>query len=217
MVSKVGVGNKHSALSTGRASPGSDGRWTLETADWALVAALVVSVGAEMLIQVLHRAPAGSRRRDSKSYLLIVVGFLSSVLLAVVLWFLDLGALSTPRSTGRWLGVAVMMFGQLIRWWAVLTLKKFFTVEVALHPGHRLVQTGPYRFARHPSYTGMAFWFLGLGVALNNWASTIALCLPFVVVMSYRIRVEERVLLDAFGADYEEYSKRTKRWFPGIH
>lgn len=189
----------------------------MEIADWALVAAVVVSVAAELLIQVTHQAPSASRRRDSKSYLFIIVGFLSSVVLAVAVWILDVGALSTPRSTLRWWGVAVMMSGQLIRWWAVLTLKDQFTVEVTIRSGHRLVRTGPYRFARHPSYTGMALWFLGLGIALNNWASLVALCLPFLVVMSYRIRVEEQALLQAFGAEYEEYAKRTKRWFPGIY
>lgn len=68
----------------------------------------------------------------------------------------------------------------------------------------------------HHSYSGSLLSFLGLGLALENWISLVILvALPLASTL-YRISVEERALLDHFGAGYEKYGERTKSLVPGI-
>src|SRR5206468_3067801 len=70
---------------------------------------------------------------------------------------------------------------------------------------------------RHPSYTGSLIAFLGLGVSLGNWVGLVALFLPILAGFLYRIRVEERALVESLGEEYVEYSRATKRLLPGLY
>jgi len=121
-----------------------------------------------------------------------------------------------PISPGWIRAVALVLFagGLAVRWWAVITLGKFFTVDVATHDDHALVSTGPFRFVRHPSYTGLLLAFLGFGVSLGNAASLVVLMTPIVVAFVYRMRVEEEALRRTLGASYDAYCARTKRLIP---
>jgi len=110
----------------------------------------------------------------------------------------------------------LLIFGLAIRWTAILTLGKLFTVNVAVHNGHALIDQGIYRFARHPSYTGLLMAFLGLGLFSQNWLSSASLLLPFSFGIYNRVIREEQVLHSLFGQAYTSYCKRTKRFFPGI-
>jgi protein-S-isoprenylcysteine O-methyltransferase len=114
-------------------------------------------------------------------------------------------------------GAAVFAAGLALRWYAILYLGRFFTVNVAISRDHQLIDTGPYRFIRHPSYSGALMAFLGLGLCIGNWASLAAMLLPTLVVFSWRIRVEERALLGALGEQYFTYMQRTKRLVPAIY
>lgn len=113
-------------------------------------------------------------------------------------------------------GLFLVATGMLVRWHAVRTLGRFFTVNVALQEGHRLVREGPYRKVRHPAYAGLCLAVAGLGLTLGNVLSTVLLFLPFFVALLHRIRVEEDALLARLGDDYREYRKETKLLIPGI-
>lgn len=102
------------------------------------------------------------------------------------------------------------------RWYAVRTLGKYFTLQVAIQPGQTVVESGPYRLIRHPSYTGSLMSILGLGLVLSNWLSLIAVLLFTILGYSYRIWVEEMTLVNALGEPYRDYMKRTKRIVPFI-
>jgi len=80
-----------------------------------------------------------------------------------------------------------------------------------------VLRTGLYSFVRHPSYLGMEVGFLAIGLHTRNWA-----CLMWVFVLPtlailYRIHVEEAALREAFGEEYADYSRVTKRLFPGVY
>lgn len=123
-----------------------------------------------------------------------------------------------PFSPGAIRAGALVLFlgGIAFRWWAVVTLGKFFTVDVATHADHVLVDTGPFRLVRHPSYTGLLLAFLGLGVSLGNGLSVVVLMVPIVLALAYRMRVEEAALRSSLGAPYDDYCARTKRLIPGV-
>ncbi len=126
----------------------------------------------------------------------------------------------SARIGGGWivfgLGELVFLAGLALRYWAVLTLGRFFKVTVSIQAGHRVVRSGPYRVLRHPSYTGVLAILLGLGLILGTWIGLAALIVLPLIGVLIRIRVEERVLLDALGDEYASYAAATKRLVPGV-
>lgn len=91
------------------------------------------------------------------------------------------------------------------------------SINVAIASDHRLVESGPYRFVRHPSYTGALMLFLGLGVAMGNWLSVVIISVPIFLAFWWRMRIEEAALLEALGETYRSYMNRTKRLIPMIY
>lgn len=117
----------------------------------------------------------------------------------------------------RIVGSGLFFLGLAIRWYSIIHLGRFFTVNVAIASDHRLIDTGPYRFVRHPSYSGALMAFLGLGLCLRNFASLGLMVVPAWLVFMRRMQVEEAALLQAFGDRYREYIRRTKRVIPAIY
>jgi protein-S-isoprenylcysteine O-methyltransferase len=116
-------------------------------------------------------------------------------------------------------GVGAVIFGAglALRWWTILVLGRFFTVDVQIARDHRLVQTGPFRVLRHPSYTGVLLAFVGFGLSLANWAAFLILMLPITMALMHRMTVEEDALRRALGQTYVDYMARTKRLIPRFY
>ena len=105
----------------------------------------------------------------------------------------------------------------MIRWWAIFTLGRYFTIQVAVRSTQSVVQSGPYRFVRHPSYTAILIMLLGVGLVLANWASLVTLLASGLIGLLYRVRVEERALVEALGQPYVDYMRHTKHFIPIIY
>jgi protein-S-isoprenylcysteine O-methyltransferase Ste14 len=113
-------------------------------------------------------------------------------------------------------GLALMGAGVALRQWAVALLGPYFTVDVRVHPGQTVVERGPYRWVRHPSYTGLILIFVGLGLALGNWAALAVLAVLPTVGLVVRIQAEERALLEGLGEPYRRFAANRPRLFPGV-
>lgn len=113
--------------------------------------------------------------------------------------------------------VVLLAAGLMIRWYAILYLGRFFTVNVAIAADHHVVDTGPYRFVRHPSYTGCLLIFLGLAILSANWLSSALILLPPITAFMHRINLEEAALRSALGDSYEVYCARTPRLVPFLY
>ena len=107
-----------------------------------------------------------------------------------------------------------MLAGLAFRFYAMATLGKFFTYNVAIQSGQTLIEDGPYRYIRHPSYTGAIIVLIGFGLALGNWAGLLALLGVMALAYAYRISVEETALVRALGDRYKQYMTRTQRLIP---
>ncbi len=107
-----------------------------------------------------------------------------------------------------------MFLGVLVRQYAIAILGRFFSLTLQIAEDHMVVEKGPYRLIRHPSYTGILITFIGLGLAVQSWGAVLVLLLFFGISFGYRMRVEERTLLSGLGRDYASYMKRTKRLIP---
>jgi protein-S-isoprenylcysteine O-methyltransferase Ste14 len=135
---------------------------------------------------------------------------------------MGIGAAYAPTRihNAPWLGpvaIALMALGLIIRWTAITTLGRAFSANVAIHATQTLTRTGVFRFARHPSYTGMVLIFIAMGLSTRNWLGLAIILLPPIAALLYRIHVEEAALTAAFGPDYLDYARSTKRLFPGIY
>ena len=94
--------------------------------------------------------------------------------------------------------------------------RKILSGVVGIQKDQKVIEKGPYKYVRHPSYTGALIIFIGLGLALQSWAGVLTLILLFIIAYGYRIYVEEKVLISELGEPYIEYKKRTKRLIPYI-
>jgi protein-S-isoprenylcysteine O-methyltransferase len=115
-----------------------------------------------------------------------------------------------------WAGAALVLAGVGFRVWAIRTLGRFFTRSVQVSVAQPVIDRGPYRLIRHPSYTGGIVAGLGIGLALRNPLSLAAIVAALAAGYVYRITVEERALLSAIGEPYRAYMARTHRLIPFI-
>jgi protein-S-isoprenylcysteine O-methyltransferase Ste14 len=114
-------------------------------------------------------------------------------------------------------GVVLFVAGLLLRWWAIITLGRFFTVDVTIEQDHELVERGPFRRVRHPSYTGVLMAFVGFALTLGNWAALLVILLPITAAFVHRMNVEEDALSGALGPQYTDSMRRTKRLIPFVY
>jgi protein-S-isoprenylcysteine O-methyltransferase len=193
-------------------------RWevqvTLRTLLWIVVVLFPLS---EIALAVFRRAKKGAARVEDRGsmavlWLVITVG----VGLAIAAQWVPAAHLHVPPELRRALALVLLLGGLGLRWASILTLGRLFTVDVAIHTDHPLVETGLYRYVRHPSYAGLLVAFLGLGVFYANWLSIVALLVPITLALVNRVVKEERVLLASLGAAYAAYCARTKRLIPGV-
>jgi protein-S-isoprenylcysteine O-methyltransferase Ste14 len=159
----------------------------------------------------------GGTRKDCGSLYVVIVTSVVGIGAALALAH---NTQSTGLHVARWpifiIGLVITVLGIALRQWAVLALGQFFTVQVQVRSGQTVVNTGPYRWVRHPSYTAIIMSFVGIGIALENWLSLLVLIVVPTSGLVIRIRVEERALLDALGEPYREFSRSRARLLPKV-
>jgi protein-S-isoprenylcysteine O-methyltransferase len=109
-----------------------------------------------------------------------------------------------------------MLLGVALRWFSATILGKYFTFDIAIQGGQALIEAGPYRYVRHPSYSGALLTLLGFGLALGNWAGLAAALACLGSAYAYRIPTEEAALCSALGENYKQYMRRTWRIVPFV-
>jgi protein-S-isoprenylcysteine O-methyltransferase Ste14 len=170
--------------------------------------------GSEVVIGLTRTAPFRARKQDRFSGLALVAGVAVSVWSGLFVANRVPGAaIVAGRPFAFGLGIVIALAGIAFRWWAVMTLGRFFTTRVTTATGQTVVERGPYRYVRHPSYTGALLTVLGVLLCSLNWLS-LACFLIAVPGFAYRIRVEEGALESALGDPYRDYERRTKRLVP---
>jgi protein-S-isoprenylcysteine O-methyltransferase Ste14 len=113
-------------------------------------------------------------------------------------------------------GLVVIWAGLAVRVWAVLTLGRSFSTFVQVDAGQEVVSSGPYRWVRHPSYTGLLLIAVGFGLGARNWLSIVVCVVVPLLGLVPRIAVEESELIRTLGARYRDYQKGTDRLVPKL-
>ncbi|MBP8948379.1 MAG: isoprenylcysteine carboxylmethyltransferase family protein [Candidatus Promineofilum sp.] len=153
--------------------------------------------------------------RDGGSHNFFRVGLSAAIIAAALLaHFHPQGTLPNHRPYLFVLGIALAFAGLALRRWAIGTLGRFFTVDVATFADQRVVDAPPYRRIRHPAYSGSILSIMGTTLMLGHWLGLLLVALAIVVTFGYRVRLEERALLEALGEPYAAYMRRTKRFVP---
>ncbi len=169
---------------------------------------------SELALLIRKRSGGAKAARKGDRFSLLLLWIAIPVSLTAAFFMGYHGEWRIYHWAGALAGISVFMAGMVLRWKAILQLKQFFTVDVAMSAGHQLITTGLYRLVRHPSYSGLLMMMAGLGLAMNSFVSFIAAVFPFLIALLYRIRVEERLMEEEFGESYREYAATTARLFP---
>lgn len=188
----------------------------MAVAHWLVLPMSALWVAAELVLYTRTYSARQARRHDRRTLATMIAATTVASVLALGFWQLGWGRFPVSHPSVPLLGAGLLFAGLGLRVAAIGTLKRFFTINVALVPDHRLVTHGLYRYVRHPGYAGTMACLLGIGLALEN-----AIALPLLVGVPFmallmRIQVEEAVLLEAFGDDYAAYCRRTARLLPGV-
>ena len=191
-----------------------EGTWTMT---FSLQLGLVYLI-SELLLTVTRRSRSRTGTKQDRSslgmiWLVIAVSVTAGV-------FVTQKFPAAGLSHGQMFaaaGAVLFIGGLILRWWAIITFGRFFTVDVTIEKDHELVERGPFRFIRHPSYTGVLVAFVGFALSLRNWAALLVILLPIGAAFIHRMNVEEDALAQALGSRYADYMKRTKRLVPFVY
>jgi protein-S-isoprenylcysteine O-methyltransferase len=171
---------------------------------------------SEMLLTIAKRRGQRNAGADAGSLRLIWMVVGASIGAAFFVAHAFPGGTFRDVDLARVIGIVIFIPGAALRWYAIFYLGRYFTVDVRVAEHQHVVDTGPYRFIRHPSYTGAFLQFLGFALCIGNSWSMLML-VPIVLVFSYRIRVEELALERGLGEAYASYRRRTKRLIPFVY
>jgi protein-S-isoprenylcysteine O-methyltransferase Ste14 len=191
------------------------GHYTFTIIFWI---ALAIWILPEILASRRMQSGDRSRSTDRGSMLLVICMCFFGMWLSI--WLskrVPTAAIPWHRAVLFFTGIALILAGVALRWTAIFTLGRSFTFDVTVKAGQRVIESGPYRYIRHPSYTGALISATGLGLALGNWASLAAAPLCLLTAYSYRMHVEEAALLATLGDPYRTYMVRTQRLIPFIY
>lgn len=189
--------------------------------NWGYDAIFIVTYAAWLVFEfVAGRSRESSdpkRAHDRGSFRFLVAMIWIGIGLAFAACFgLKQAAIPWMRTGLFFAGVTLMWAGIAFRYYAMRVLGRYFTYQVNVSTGQTVIEAGPYRYIRHPSYTGAIITVIGLGLALGNWASLIGLVGCVLIGYAYRIHVEEATLIVALGEPYKAYMQRTRRLVPFV-
>jgi protein-S-isoprenylcysteine O-methyltransferase Ste14 len=172
----------------------------------------------EIVLSVVLRSGKTARKADKGSKAVVIVAANIAVGLGFAMAFAFPGfAIRSAWKSVFVVGIIVLLSGSLFRFYSMRVLGRFFTYDVAISEGQHVVERGPYRWLRHPSYLGSLIAEIGFGMTMTNWLSIFLPALCLAAAYAYRIGLEERVLVEGLGDSYREYIKRTWRLIPFVY
>jgi protein-S-isoprenylcysteine O-methyltransferase Ste14 len=185
-------------------------------AETAFIAAVAVWAVFEFVMRVRQRLRAGRPATPDASAIVLVPSLVAAVIATQLLG--RRGGLPWPGGP-VWpvvAGLVLIVAGIGLRAWSIAALGRLFQYQIQIQPGHQVVTGGPYRYVRHPSYTGIALVLTGIALASGDVWSLVAVAALGGVGLLVRIRAEERQLSQALGGEYERFASGRKRLVPGV-
>ena len=137
---------------------------------------------------------------------------------SIILYLLDLPWFAWTQIPGypetvRWVGVLVVLADVPLLAWIHRTLGKQYSPCLRIKESHSLITVGPYARVRHPMYTVLTGFSLGISLVTANLL-IICFAILLIILFPFIARKEEQMMLQEFGDEYREYMKRSGRFFP---
>ena len=155
--------------------------------------------------------------KDADSFKLMARIRIVSVVIVIISSFYPVISLPWRRNTDYLIGAVMIAAALILRIYSIRKLGVFFTNVVMVRENQKIVTDGLYKYIRHPSYTGLFLFILGLGVGMGSLIGLVLIAALTFYGFDYRIKVEERVLISSFGSEYGDYMKRTKKLVPFVY
>jgi protein-S-isoprenylcysteine O-methyltransferase Ste14 len=181
---------------------------------WILVGTAAIWVVLELRQSITHRPEGVTANWGSEVLFRLVVGV--GAVVAGVLPGVAPSATIRPAALADWIGLVLFWGGISLRLWSFRTLGRYFTFTVQTSSDQPVITDGPYRVIRHPSYAGLLLVIMAVGLFIGNWWSLVGLTVAMAGGLVFRIRVEERALLQNLGDGYRDYAATHKRLVPLI-
>jgi protein-S-isoprenylcysteine O-methyltransferase len=166
---------------------------------------LIFGILASVLQPEYNPFTIGTRRKDLGTGAQIIWSVYVTQVGAIIECAYFRHPTSLQWDTVSTIAVTSMFLGLLLRTWAVVTLGDHFTMHLSIQQGHALIRSGPYRIMRHPSYVGALVMYVSTTLLLHAWIATIATMLILAIAFARRVYYEEKMLKDAFKAEFESY------------
>jgi len=184
--------------------------WQIELFPWYVFAAY-------WAISSLRVKPTKTAENPADRIVTILAMVLSFLLLFS--YYLRIGPLAwrfvPDTASVAWTGIFLTWLGVAVAIWARYCLGQYWSARVTLKEGHRLIQSGPYAYVRHPIYTGMLLAMIGTALVVGEWRGILAVALALAAHSHKAIR-EEALLAGEFGNEYAEYRQHTGFLFPRL-
>lgn len=158
-----------------------------------------------------------SNAHDRYSMLLILLGALFCFIVPISDYAYGKPKIILIEQTSTWLGLLMIFGGFFFRYWSIQVLGKFFTSKVHIQSDHELIQNGPYKLLRHPSYTGAWISMIGISLFFQSKMGLVFSIFVYFLIYIYRIECEEKALEGIFGDAYVQYRKKTWGILPFIY
>ncbi|PKP00941.1 MAG: hypothetical protein CVU14_06295 [Bacteroidetes bacterium HGW-Bacteroidetes-9] len=180
---------------------------------------IVMMAGLSLLVVVFvpdeGRAHGKGKRNVKKHWISLLILQIIPLFLLLATPFSDrFGfAVFTESEMIRYAGILVTLSGFFLMNWSVIALDRQFSIDITIQENHKLVTNGPYKWVRHPRYSGIVIFLIGISLAFRSWGGiVVAICL--LPVFLWRIKDEEKLMHQEFGAEWINYKKQTSCLIP---
>jgi protein-S-isoprenylcysteine O-methyltransferase Ste14 len=174
-----------------------------------LMVASIIMLITQPEMKVSEAKEKHSTDRNS-IFIILIAGALSQILTILEWRFTNAEPAIVHNSLVVTIGFVMLFGGLAFRYWAIRTLNIFFTATVQVKTGHKVIQNGPYKIVRHPSYLGALVAIVGAAVVLEAPLSAMFAFVAMTIAYIIRIGVEEIALVNELGNDYREFQKTRK-------
>jgi protein-S-isoprenylcysteine O-methyltransferase Ste14 len=191
----------------------------MRTIDYCAIGIQVSWMLIELIIFIKMRSPKGtSKSKDfTVVYLLTYISIYIGINVGISIKSSNILGLYSDSFLFPLIGIFVIILGISIRLTAINSLKTAFTVNLAISENQKLIQNGLYKKIRHPAYLGGLLSIWGIGICYGNIISVVLVGLPYTVFILFRIKKEEKMLIEKYSNEYLEMQKRTKKLIPFIY
>lgn len=117
----------------------------------------------------------------------------------------------------RIIGIVIIFLGLIFFWWIHKTLGENWSPVLEIRKGHKLITKGPYKYVRHPMYTLFYVFAIGLLLLVSNWFVGLFALLSWHLLYVIRVSTEEKMMLEQFGIEWENYCRQTRKLIPFVY